>query len=139
MDDRDIAACFACRYKPEFDVFGPNNEPQTVDWWLQLGNDCEAVAIVEFSSVRFAAKMFGVSALVRAVQILPRDRLIGYSFVQPEHGAPKSHDDSDSKSALAFLDGPSPAQHPKRKAEVKDENETPNKSIKLEEPEAAEA
>jgi hypothetical protein len=125
-----------CRYKPEFDVFGPNNEPQTVDWWLQLGSDCEAVAIVEFSSVWFAAKMFGVSALVRAVQVFPRDRLIGYSFVQPEGDAAK-HDDSDNKSALSFLDAPSNA--PKRKAEVKDENETPNKSIKLEEPEAAEA
>lgn len=87
----DVAGGDRCRLPPhvvhssprpspsalQFDVFGPNREPSTLQEWQEHSKSCEAVLILEFSSVYFQPRQYGIAATVRAVQYFPRDKLTG--------------------------------------------------------------
>ena len=72
----------------QFDVFGPNREPSTLQEWEEHSKNCEAVLILEFSSVYFQPRQYGIAATVRAVQYFPKDKLTGEVVAHPGGSRP---------------------------------------------------
>lgn len=96
-------------------MFGPNGEGSSLKEWEQVAKSSQVSAIIEFTNVRFAAKSFAISMVVRGVQYFPRDQLSGYSFTGlsvPPPPQPPVRDEAEqqlveenTKAAMAFLDG----------------------------------
>ena len=125
----------------QFDVWGPNREKSSLQEWQEHSKGSEAVLIVEFSSVYFAARMYGIAATVRAVQYFPKDILTGevcalpgscgtpiyvalfgiagYSFVATpaiEAGQERDPEEEESlRQALAFAGGAGPPNAPSKR------------------------
>lgn len=84
---------------------GDSGKPSSLDEYLKAtaAAPAECVAILDYESVWFMGRAFGVTPVLSSLLYFPSDRLTEFSFVG-EYAAPAAPDDEDRSMAEAFLD-----------------------------------
>lgn len=72
--------------KPDLQMYRADQEVLTYEELEELLPRSEVECILEYPSVWFMNQMFGCTPVLKAIQVFPRDELVGYAFVREEEG-----------------------------------------------------